>query len=156
YVRDVLNKATMKDGSIDGSGLLQRIYSKKGGMGEDALKHIFDKNELSQIRGVATALKVSQGRQAEGAGGMLIQLTQAGAVAGLAYGQFPKAAGVLLIGPKALSSIMLNPIASKWLSTGLKAPKITPNVLAAMTRLTSLSERIEKTASNQNDQFETQ
>lgn len=142
YVRDVLNKSTMQSGVIDGEKLLSKLYRKTGGMGEESLNVIFDKAELQRIKSVATALKVAQQKQASGSGGMLIQLTQATALAGLVVAPgatLKSASSLFLVGPEILSRLMTSKSGSKWLSYGLSQTMNTPQFNAAFARLTHMA-----------------
>lgn len=145
YVRDLINKSTSKEGIVDGRTLLMRMYSHTSGMGKEAIRQIFTKSEQENIRAVALALKVAQTRQAEGEGGMLIKLLQAGALTNLIFrpGQLTSPSVVLLMGPEILSRMMLNPISSKWLSVGLKAPKGSRLAVSTALRLSGIANKIE-------------
>lgn len=98
---------------------LEKNLQGKGGMGEGLIKFVYNKEERKTLEGVANALVLSQQKQADGTGGMFIQLTQGGAVLGVGG---LKKAGTVLFGPKILSWLFLNPRASKWLTEGLSAP----------------------------------
>jgi hypothetical protein len=147
YVQDIIQGAT-KNEAIQGSKMLESLYGRTG-MGKKALREIFDLHELNALESVAKTLKVVQERQAEGTGRMLIQLTQGGAaltVLGLAGertgGQ--AAAGAILFGPAVLSRMFVNPMAAKWLSTGLKLPKHSGYAISLSLRLSRLANKIEQ------------
>ncbi len=131
YIRDLLSRSTpvkgAKAGSLQGDELMANMFGRSG-MGERALSEIFSESELNSIRGFANALKVSQQQQGEGTGKMLIQLSQAGAMGGVAgsmllpdqYGEPLQATSVgIIVAPMALSRMLLRPSISRHLSLGL-------------------------------------
>jgi hypothetical protein len=153
YLRDVVNRSVMKGDIMenfpDGKQILMELYSPRSGMGEKALRQIFTAAELKRIRNVANALTIASKRQAQGAGGMAIQLTQfpamASVVTGVGGSEVQKAAYTILIAPEVMGKIMLTQTGSKWLTEGLlKIPRGTPQMSAAVLRLTNMSDKIEK------------
>jgi hypothetical protein len=102
------------------SELLEGALLGKRGMGKEVLKEIYTTEEIVTLKGVANSLAVAQAKQADGTGGMFIQLTQGGAVLGV--GGFKKAATVLML-PPVVARIFLNPTTAKWLTEGLTAPE---------------------------------
>ena len=77
-----------------------------------------------------------------GSGGMLIQLTQAGAVVqtaglvGLAATPYRKTSAFVLTAPMISDILLAKPGFAKWLSMGFKTPANTPAAMTIATRLT--------------------
>lgn len=140
HVQDTIARS-MKDDVLDGAKL-KKVMLGPTGMGREAMEAIYTKSELKNLENVATAFEVAQKKQAAGAGGMLVQLAQGGAIVGLATGQMPAGSAAVLLGPEVLSKMMLNPISSRWLTTGLgTVPKSAKHVAAAAARGTRFVEQ---------------
>lgn len=99
-----------------------------------ALKEFFPKGETEVIKKALGGLNAIQEKASEGTGKMVIQLMQAGALAGtigggvgfIATGDVRTGTGVIsggglviLGGPAVLGRLLTNPTTAKWLSTGL-------------------------------------
>jgi hypothetical protein len=112
-------------GSIKGTMLLDiasesnRLYRKLNAnyllkefdkFGKGTLEQIFTKDELSNIRSLFNTLDVAQRKTVgEGVpGGMFIQLTQAGAVFGLATGAFTAPSAAILLTPYIAGKMLTN------------------------------------------------
>jgi len=141
HVDSLLKKSVNPDGELIGNNLFNNMFGKTG-MGEQAMKEIYSPIELASLRKSANALKVIQSRQGEGAGRMLIQLTQAGAIAGLLDERSRPISLVILGGPAVLSRIMTNPTGAKWLIQGAKLPAKSPQVSAIIAKLSDLAIKI--------------
>jgi hypothetical protein len=112
--------------------------------GEDALKEIFSPQELKRIRNVARIAKITQGKSG-GAGGFLIQLIQAGPLAGVAGGMVTGKPSVIRksIGAAAqisgftwsMSHLMASPRGSKILTDIMTVPPGTAQFNALAIRL---------------------
>jgi len=143
YVRDLLSKATTVKGNVSGPSMLKRMFGTSG-MGRQGMGIIFNQKQIQALRNVGITLKTIQERQAEGSGGMLIQLMQGGAITAMFFGQVSKAQVAIIAGPEIASRMMLNPIMSKWLSQGLAMPigsKFAPSLLL---RLSGAADKIQK------------
>ena len=145
YVQDLIIKSTTKDGILQGKSLLYNMRT----MGDKALKEIFEPHELRSIEKVGTTLKVIQGRQGEGTGRMLIQLTQGGAaltILGMAGGRGAgqAGAGAIIFGPPVLARLFTDPIAAKLLTQGLKLPKQSGYAISLGLRLSRMANKVEQ------------
>jgi len=142
YIQQLFTKSSNKEGVIQGERLLNNMIGKSGSMGESTLKEIFNPEQLNQIMKFSNALKMTQSKQSGGLGGMFIQLTQAGAVVGLALGKMPSEAGVILLGPAVISKLILNPKTARLLTEGIKLHASSPKVIGITTRLLAAAGRI--------------
>ena len=136
YIRDVVERSS-KNGVLQGETFLKELFNEARGMKKEAVEGIFGKEGMSRIKEVGNAVRMSQapvGKSRTG-GSMVIQLMQAGAIGGLFYGKMPTGATAVLVAPYALAKIMVNPKASKWLTSGIKLPKGSPHFAATMARL---------------------
>jgi len=141
YLQDVIKKSTTVEGEIVGKTFLDQLTGKTG-MGKQALSEIFNPTELKSILDVATTLEITTKKQAEGIGRMWIQLTQAGAVVGLADERTRPYSVALLGAPAVLARLFTNPIAAKWLIQGAKLPASSPQAAAILTKLSGLAVEI--------------
>jgi len=104
----------------DISGESNRIYRKLNAnyllkefdkFGEGTLKQIFEPSEIKNIRSLFNALEVAQ-RKTVGEnvpGGMFIQLSQAGAIFGLASGVMTAPSAAILLTPAIVGKMFTNP-----------------------------------------------
>lgn len=106
--------------------LLGKTFKKKLlDLGSDMHKVMFDDpKHFQDVLDIANLGEILQSPTG-GGGGMIAQLTQAGAIidltVGLPTGQgIKKGSGVILIGPALLGRILSTPTGAKWLSTGFK------------------------------------
>ena len=90
------------------------------------------------------ALQISKARQAEGAGRVLIQLTQAGALASLASGKMALPATTIIIGPAILSRMLMNPAVAKLLVEGVSMPAGSAQAASLMARIIAAQHKMEK------------
>uniref|UniRef100_A0A6M3IKM9 Uncharacterized protein n=1 Tax=viral metagenome TaxID=1070528 RepID=A0A6M3IKM9_9ZZZZ len=147
YVQDLFKKSLDGEGIISGKKLLNNMFYKPTGMGEQTLKEIFNPTQLKEIKLFGTALDIAQKKQGEGLGKMWIQLSQGTAIAGIGAGVafdqdiITGSSAVILFGPIVLSKMMLNPMAVKWLTKGIKTPVRSPEVLGILSRLTGFAYR---------------
>jgi len=145
YLEETLRQSADVDKIIFGKSFLNRLEK----VGKPTLKEIYNGQELQSIRSIGKLATMMQ-KPTGGSGGMLIQLTQAGAVLNLgrmAVGGAPALSGesgAILIGPPILSRMLANPKWSKWLSTGIKLPKGTPAASAMATRLSRVIMQIKR------------
>jgi len=113
--------------------------------GDDALKEIFTSEELKRVRNVARVAKITQGKPG-GAGGFLIQLIQAGPLAGVAGGVVtgqPTVAKKSIVAAVpisgftyGLSRLLQSPRGSKILTDMMDVSPNTPMYYALANRLT--------------------
>jgi hypothetical protein len=116
YVASIFNKAKSTDGIIFGQNLLSSLDS----MGDDALKVIFQPDEIKRLKNLGRTGKLVQGKIV-GEGGMLIQLMQPGAAAGAIAGDAKTrlaSLGILAI-PPVWARMATHPKWSKFLIEGL-------------------------------------
>ena len=87
--RDLIAKATSKEGHLIGKNLEASMFSR-GGLGKESIgQPLIHLKELSSFKSVANAITLGQAKQGDGAGRMWIQLTQGSALVGLyCYRQF--------------------------------------------------------------------
>jgi hypothetical protein len=141
YLQDVLTKSTTPGDPVPwGDSIWRRTFGPNG-MGEEALSKIFEKSELESFKNVMTTLQVAQQRLAEGQGGMLIQLMQAGSAGALLAGKWEKVAWSILLLPEVFARMAMNPTASRALTQGLIVPAPAPG---ALLRITNAAETVWK------------
>jgi hypothetical protein len=106
-------------------------------LGEKSLRELFSSSELKALRTLGRAAELTQGTAMFGKQGrMLVTLTQAGIVVSLAtFGDMPRGAGVIIIGPYAAAKMATSPTTSKLLSTGLKTLPTAPNAAGLAARI---------------------
>ena len=134
-----------KSSSADGIVLGKTFKNKITKMGSEMLNKMFDSPEhlrdVLDIGELGAILQAPTG----GGGGMIVQLTQAGAVVEIGTGLFTgqpgirKGSGAILFGPAILGRMLSNPTATKWLSEGLLLPANTPQGAALAARLIGLA-----------------
>ena len=143
YVQDIVKKSVSPSGELSGQTFVNQLTGKTG-MGDKALAEIFNPEELQAVKNVGVALQIATRKQAEGVGKMWIQLTQAGAVIGLADERTRPYSMVLLGGPAVVSRLFTNPIAAKWLIQGVRLPAKSPQAAAILTKLGGLALTIKR------------
>jgi len=139
YIQDLLFVQARDASGVLSGKKLQNILTK---MTPETMSEIFGKASTKELKLFAnTAMAVQQ--RAAGGGGMLIQLTQAGAIlsfpAFVAGGLTEVGAGTtgtILLGPYAMGRIFTNPTGIKWLTEGLitgagskEAVRLTPRLI---------------------------
>jgi hypothetical protein len=123
FTEQLFKSAEKEEGVVAGSTLQSKLRK----MGDPALKEIYTPEELASIHNFAKAGQALQ-KRAGGGGGMLIQLMQAGAIGSIGVGLTTGNTGAtasgatILIGPKVLAKMLLNPTAAKWLTAGFSIP----------------------------------
>ena len=141
YVENLLKNSSTIEGEISGEKLNNLLFGKTG-MGKQTLREIFSPAEYDNVSKVSKALDFIDKKQGEGTGRIFIQLTQAGAVMGIATGQFRNTSIAVLGGPAVLARLFTNPMAVKWLTTGAKLPANSPQVVSILGKLGGLSQKI--------------
>lgn len=142
FAQHLMSKSTDVNGNIIGKRLLNNLSGKPNSFGEPLLREVLSEPQIREIKLFATVLQEAQRKQSEGAGRMLIQLTQAGAVGALATGNFTLPAATVILGPPILSKIMLNPTTSRLLTEGVSIPASSKTAAGVMSRLVAAAERI--------------
>jgi hypothetical protein len=131
YIADIIDQSIVKGTDFpSGDTMLLKLFNPARGMGNDALASIFTRDEIGRIHKVSSALSVAQAKQAQGKGGILIQLMQAGALTSLALGRFETAAVPVLLAPEIFARMMISPRTSNMIVNGLKFPRMTASSLA--------------------------
>lgn len=132
-LNDMLSKSSRFDEQyntkiINGDSLKKYIEQTK----ENTFKALFSKEELGELNKLTRAIAVTSGKLSkEGGlpGGVFIQLSQAGAATGIlsyAFSGDVATAGIasgatVLLGPKILSKLLVNPTFNKYLFEGVTA-----------------------------------
>ena len=142
FAQHLMSKSTDVEGNVIGKRLLNNLSGKPNSFGEPLLREVLSEPQIREIKLFATVLQESQRKQSEGAGRMLIQLTQAGAVGALATGNATLPAATIILGPPLLSKLMLNPTTSRLLTTGIQTPASGKVAAGVMSRLVAAAERI--------------
>lgn len=139
YLEKLITTSSSVDGAVVGKTFLGKL--KKAS--DPALKETFTPQELGRIKMVGKIGNAMQ-KQTGGSGGMLIQLSQGGAVLGgagsLVLGEplGVLAASPVFILPNVLARIMTHPKYSHWLAQGLKTPAGTAQAVALAAKLTAV------------------
>jgi len=142
FAQHLMSKSTDVNGNVIGKRLMNNLSGKPNSFGEPLLREVLSESQIREIKLFATVLQESQRKQSEGAGRMLIQLTQAGAVGALATGNATLPAATIILGPPLLSKLMLNPTTSRLLTTGIQTPASGKVAAGVMSRLVAAAERI--------------
>jgi len=135
-IHDSFKRATNKDGELIGSALEETLFGRTG-LGDKVLNRTFSPDEMANIKEFSNALKMIQERTKEGTGKIFIQLSQAGAIMGIATGRMRKAAITILGGPYIFSRIFTNPAMGRRLIEGLKLGNNPKAFISVMSRLSA-------------------
>lgn len=145
FVQHLLQKSSDVDGSIIGKRILNNISGKPSSFGIPMLSEVLTRPQLREIEHFGRTLQMAQKKQAEGAGRMLIQLAQGGALGMMATNQeIDSTAAAVIFGPALISKMMLNPGTARLLTTGIATPAYSKNAAGVMARLVAASERIRR------------
>ena len=143
HVRELLLKSTNKTtGIVNGVTLKNNMFGSSG-MRREAMEAIYTREEIKQLENNAITLGVIQARQGGGAGGMLIQLAQAGAITGLATGTLQKTSVAVLVAPEVLARMLTSQRATKWFLNTQKFGNKGILVGSTASRMTNLAKEIE-------------
>ncbi len=137
FMENFLQKSTDVNGEIIGKRVVNNISGKPGSYGEEMMREVLTPEQLNSLKQFGRAVQLTQERQSEGAGRMLIQLTQAGAIGTIAMGKAKPLSTVIIIGPAVLSKMMINPTMNKMLIEGMKMPVGSREAAAMLTRITA-------------------
>lgn len=164
FIDDMINKSSKQiPGDVsDLRTLIGRNFIEKfDSFGDDALNVIFTKEEKQRIRNVARVAKIAQGKPG-GAGGFLIQLIQAGPIAGVAGGvvtgepaiakKAAKGAFLLAGFTSGMSKLIQSPKGSKILTDLMDVKPGTPQASALALRLTREMVRIRRQEKKEREQ----
>jgi len=142
YTSKLLFEDSIKSGTDTISGTKLGNALRK--LTKPTLNTIYTKAEQQELRHLATVLKAIQNKPPGVGGGMLVQLSQAGAVmelggfVGLSSTPFTKASAAILMGPASLSQLFTRDIGIKWLTKGLVTKTHTKEGIKLASRLTTL------------------
>jgi hypothetical protein len=149
FMHHILQKSADVDGNIVGKRILNNISGKPNSFGMPMMKEVFSEQQIKTLQTFGKAVKLTQERQAEGAGRVLIQLTQAGALGAILTGNLALPAATIIIAPAVMAKMMLNPRMAKLLTVGLTLPAKSPEAMGIMTRLTAAAIRINQGEENE-------
>ena len=141
HVDSLVKQSGDREGRLVGDTFFNKMFGK-GGMGEQTMKEIYTPQEITALKDSANALKVTQKKQAEGGGGMFIQLAQPTAAVGLFTGTLEPLSVTVLGGPAILGKIMTHPKGSKWLLSIAKLPPSSSQAIATLAKITDLAVRL--------------
>jgi hypothetical protein len=109
-------------------------------LGKDTMKEIYGANYMKEWNKFLNTVKAVQRKPPALGGGMLVQLTQAGAIISLVSFDIPKGgAGVILLGPAAMAQLLTRPASIRWLTRGITMPATAKGATRIATRLAALS-----------------
>lgn len=143
FVQHLLSKSTDVNGQIMGKRILNNISGKPNSFGLPMLHEVLSPAQVRELQTFGKAVELSQARQSEGAGRVLIQLTQAGAIGAILTGNMELPAATIVFGPAILSKMLLNPRICHILTKGVNLPVHSPEAGGLMARLVAASHRIE-------------
>ena len=152
FMQHLLQKSTDVDGVVRGKRLINQISGKPNSFGMPMMKETFSDAQIAGLQKFAAALELTQGRQAEGAGKVLIQLTQAGAVGSIVTGKLERIAATIIFAPPIVSRMMVNPKTAAWLTKGVSIPPGSEVAAGLLTRLMAASERIRRNMEEENEE----
>ncbi len=132
FTQDIFERST-KRGTSELTGIGLEANLKR--MGEQTLREIYTPGQLTKLRRFANVLKVTQAKQAEGTGRMFIQLSQAGAVLSVPFGEgMNRTAATILLAPGILAKAFTIPEVADILIHGFRAGAKTKIAAGAMGR----------------------
>jgi len=142
YTSKLLLEDSIKPGTdiISGTKLSNSLHK----LTKPTMNTIYTKSEQQELRHLATTLKAIQNKPPGVGGGMLVQLSQAGAIielagfVGMAGTPFTKTSAAILVGPAALSQLFTRDTGIKWLTKGLVTKRGTKEAIRLASRLTAL------------------
>lgn len=138
FMEYLQQKSTDVNGTIVGKRMLNNISDKSGSFGIPMMNEVLGPERVKNLKTFGRTLQLTQERQGEGVGKMLIQLTQAGAIGALAMGEGnPYLSGTIILGPALLSRALLNPRINRILTEGIVMPAGSREGTVLLTRLTA-------------------
>jgi len=142
FMEHLMQKSTDVDGVLMGKRLLNHLEGKPGSFGKEMIAESFNPQQIEALKQLGSALKIAQDKPSEGAGKVLIQLTQAGALGAVLTGNLEIPAATIIFGPAVLSKMLLNPTICKVLTTGLSIPAKSPQAAGILARLVAASHEV--------------
>ena len=149
FMEYIMQKSSDKNKNLVGTLLINNISDKPGSFGLPMLKEVFTEPQIKALETFGKAVKLTQERQAQGAGRVLIQLTQAGALGAIMTGNLTLPAATIIIAPAVMAKMMLNPQMAKMLTVGLTLPAKAPEAAGIMSRLAAAAWRIQMESENE-------
>lgn len=104
-------------------------------LGDDTLSAMFPGGHAADVKKTVDLMLRMNEQQASGIGRMAIQLSQGGAVLGLATGALRRGALEMTLAPYVIARIFSSPRGLRWLSTGLQSPAGSREAITATTQL---------------------
>ena len=142
FVEHLMKKSTDVNGNMLGKKLLNNISGKPGSFGLPMMREILEPRQVELLQHFGKAMELAQRTQGEGAGRMLIQLTQAGAMGAVLTGRGNLPAATIILGPAVVSKMLLDPRVGKLLTRGLTLPAHSAEAAGILARLSAASYRI--------------
>jgi len=145
FVEHLMKKSTDVNGNMIGNRLLNNISGKPGSFGLPMMREILEPRQIELLQHFGKAMELAQKTQGEGAGRMLIQLTQAGAMGAVLTGRGSLPAATIILGPAVVSKMLLDLRIGKLLTRGLTLPAHSAEAAGILSRLSAASYRITHT-----------
>jgi hypothetical protein len=144
-----LNRVSNKDGEIMGHRILTEMRHSGESWGREMMEELWGDTLVDEMKSLGKFLAARQAKQ-EGAGRVMIQLGQAGALFQLAVDPTSLPALAMLVGPAVFARLMTNPRTVRWLTEGLtQMPTMKAAQLAGFaTRLSAMSMRVKENIEN--------
>jgi len=133
YQRLISESTDPSTGVIRGKKLLGNFVKFKQ---KRTLNAAFSPEQLKGIEDFARVADTIQ-TKSPGAGGMVMQLAQGGALAGLATGEFREASATVFITPFVLARLLTNPVGIRFLTQGLRIPAISARAFSLFGNIAS-------------------
>jgi len=157
FMEYLQQKATDSHGVISGEKLINLMYGKPNSFGLPVLNEVLPQGTIRELEHFARVLRASQTRQAEGAGRMLIQLTQAGAVGTIfsrAAGNAKRVAATIILAPPLLAKMMLNPRTARMITNGIQIPESASQAGGILSRIVAAAYRMQRRTSELDIEWE--
>lgn len=130
-LQDLLAKSEL-NGVVTGKKLDGAMFGRTG-YGKEMMEAVFEPGQVDRFKAFSNALRISQEKQSEGTGRMLIQLTQGGALLNMA-GELTGVtdtgttmeSGAILLGPAIIAQLLTHPGTANWLTRGVRMPAKAP------------------------------
>jgi hypothetical protein len=143
FLLDMMQKSETKLAEVSGEKFLRSLKN----FGDDALREIFSRDEITGLRRVLRNLDIAQGKIGEGIPGRIfIQLAQAGAAGkglgimfGLSSSTGGQAAAGILAGPAVAAKLFTNKKFIKWATLGVSLKPGTKQAINAFSQMMALA-----------------
>lgn len=146
--RDLIAKSTNRDGTLVGKNLKEAMFGRSG-LGKEAMGSVFTKEQINILENTINAIAISQSKQGENTGKMLIQLSQGGGLVLLATGNVQGAAPIL-VGPVVAGKLLTNKTIGKLLTQGFRAPAGSRGFISIFSKLTAAIANLEREENKKN------